>query len=120
MYNVSGTIMALIKHLGVLFLIITGIFDELPPAFSLFCLDYLVLKTGLISVIQESYIFVIFSAMVCNRQTWAEQFPLGCNLLQISPVKVCFEKLRFFLNLFSECRKCYLRDPNPQSPLATV
>jgi hypothetical protein len=33
---------------GDLFLIITGIFDELPPAFSLFCLDYLVLKTGLI------------------------------------------------------------------------
>jgi hypothetical protein len=31
-----------------------------------------------------------------------------CNLLQISPLKLCFEKLRFFENVFSECRKSYL------------
>jgi hypothetical protein len=37
---------------------------------------------------------------------------LACNLLQISPLKLCFEKLRFFENVFSECRKCYFRDPN--------
>jgi hypothetical protein len=36
---------------------------------------------------------------------------LACNLLQIPPLKLCFEKLRFFLNVFSECRKCYFRDP---------
>ena len=35
----------------------------------------------------------------------------SCNLLQISPLKLSFEKLRFFLNVFSECRKCYFRDP---------
>jgi hypothetical protein len=37
---------------------------------------------------------------------------LACNLLNISPLKLCSEKLRFFLNVFSECRKCYFRDPN--------
>jgi hypothetical protein len=36
---------------------------------------------------------------------------LACNLLQISPLELCFEKLRFFLNVFSECRKCYFGDP---------
>jgi hypothetical protein len=34
------------------------------------------------------------------------------SLLQISPKKRCLKKLRFFLNVFSECRKCYFRDPN--------
>jgi hypothetical protein len=29
---------------------------------------------------------------------------IACNLLQISPLKLCFKKLRFFLNVFSECR----------------
>jgi hypothetical protein len=51
---------------------------------------------------------------------------LACTLLQISPLKLCFEKLRYFLNVFSECRKCYFIDPNfknfrgglPPDPLA--
>ena len=52
---------------------------------------------------------------------------LARNLLQISPLKLCFGSLIYFLNMFSECRKCYFRDPNlkkflaggiPQTPLA--
>ena len=41
---------------GDLLLIITGVFDELTPAFSLFSLDYLVLKTGLIYQLYKSLI----------------------------------------------------------------
>ena len=35
-----------------------------------------------------------------------------CNLLKISLLKLCFEKLSFFKNVFSECGKCYFRDPS--------
>jgi hypothetical protein len=37
---------------------------------------------------------------------------LACNLLKITPLELCFEKLRFKKKGFSECGKCYFRDPN--------
>ena len=67
------------------------------------------LKTKFVGEHTETY--VVFECLVCN-------------LLEISPLilKLCLRSQDFFLNVFSECRKCF-RDSNIKNfpdPLANL
>jgi hypothetical protein len=95
---------------------LTCLFDSVYSPFIIFLLVYIIFSETLenISPTKEEqkenthyqvgksisfyilwHIFTIFTILTLAR--------LG---------RLCFEKLRFFLNAFSECRKYYFRDPN--------